>query len=107
MIRLANLKAIEKQLPGQLWVTEAAGWVKFLDGKKWPYSEARAAKAIQTIFTTAKKHQSRVKRWYFYQWRGGSNSAKNAKARWDSGVLNANGTERAGYRALRRGLTGK
>lgn len=98
----ASLKALEKQLPGKLWVTEAAGWVKFLDSDEWAYDEARAARAIEYTFKAAKKHQGRVERWYFYQWRG----ERDENARWDSGVLNADGTERLGYVALKRGLTG-
>jgi hypothetical protein len=90
----------EKTVKGQIWVTEAAGWVKFLDTGAWPYDEDRAAKVITGIFKTAKKHQSRIKRWYFYQWRGDV----NPETRWDSGVLNADGSERAGYRALVAGL---
>lgn len=94
-----SLRAFERQLRGEIWVTEAAGWVKFV-GKRWPYNEKRAAKAVRTIFKTAKKHK-RVKRWYFYQWRGPVNPAD----RWDSGVLNADGTERVGYRELVAGLS--
>lgn len=97
-----SLKALEKQLPGKLWVTEAAGWVKFLDSKEWAFDEARAARAIEYTFKAAKKHKARVERWYFYQWRGD----RDVNARWDSGVLNADGTERLGYVALKRGLTG-
>lgn len=97
-----SLKALEKKLKGDIWVTEAAGWVKFLDTGAWPYNEARAAKVITSIFKTAKKHTKRVKRWYFYQWRGDASK----DARWDSGVLNADGTERKGYAALVAGLKG-
>lgn len=89
-----------EQLPGHVWVTEAAGWVKFLDGKKWPYSERRAARAIKQIFTTAKKHDRKIKRWYFYQWRGN----QFREHRWDSGVLNFDGSKRRGYTELVRGL---
>lgn len=88
------------QLPGTLWVTEAAGWVKFMNDDRWPYNERRAAQAINQIFTTATKYQSRIKRWYFYQWLGNYDRA----ARWDSGVLNFDGTPRKGYGALVRGL---
>ncbi len=98
----ASIKKFEKAVKGQIWITEAAGWVKFLDTGAWPYDEARAAKVITGIFKTAKKHEKRAKRWYFYQWRGDASK----DARWDSGVLNADGTERKGYAALVAGLKG-
>jgi hypothetical protein len=95
------LVAFEKKTKGTIWVTEAAGWVKFLDTGTWPYDEARAAKAITEVFTTAKKSKhKRIARWYFYQWR----APTDPLARWDSGVLNVDGTERKGYFALKAGL---
>ena len=97
-----TIKKFEKTVKGQIWITEAAGWVKFLDTGLWPYDEERAAKVITYIFASAKKHQSRVTRWYFYQGLGDS----NPDARWDSGVLNADGSERKGYAALVKGLKG-
>lgn len=88
------------QLPGQIWVTEAAGWVKFLDGSKWPYNETRAAKAVDRIFITADKHRKRITRWYFYQWLGNL----DPEHRWDSGVLDYDGSPRKGYYRLKKGL---
>jgi hypothetical protein len=96
-----HLTAFEKAVKGQIWVTEAAGWVRFTQ-PKWPTDQARAARAITYTFALAKKHAARVKRWYFYQWRGPG----DPNAAWDSGVLNADGTQRPGYAALVAGLTG-
>ncbi|MEN0015533.1 MAG: glycosyl hydrolase [Solirubrobacteraceae bacterium] len=96
-----HLKAFEKSVKGQIWVTEAAGWVRFTL-PKWPINQARAAKVITYTFQVAKKHSARVKRWYFYQWRGPSSPL----ATWDSGVLNPDGTTRPGYQALVAGLAG-
>ncbi len=98
----ASLKKLERTLKGQLWVTETAGWVKFGDSPKWGYDEQRAAKVISHTFTMAKRH-TRATRWYFWQWRG---APKAADSRWDSGVLNADGTERPGFHALTKGLRG-
>ncbi len=97
-----GLKELEKQLPGRLWVTETAAWVKFGDTPKWKYDEARAAKVIDYIFKSAKKHK-RVDKHFFWQWKGDANPLTT---RWDSGVLNFDGTERKGYASLVKGLKG-
>ncbi|MBJ7472903.1 MAG: hypothetical protein JHD16_16470, partial [Solirubrobacteraceae bacterium] len=87
-----GLKSLTKQLPGRLWVTETAAWVKFGDSAKWKYDEARAAKVIDYIFKSAKKNK-KVDKFIFWQWRGDANPQTT---RWDSGVLNFDGTERLG-----------
>ena len=92
-----HLAALLKQLPGQVWVTEAAGWVAF--GAGWRYDEARAARAITYAFTLAHKYRAKIARWYFYQWRGVPRGT-----RWDSGVLGVDGRPRPGYAALKTGL---
>jgi hypothetical protein len=92
-----NLAVLLKQLPGQVWVTEAAGWVAF--GSGWRYNETRAARSIAYTFKLVRKYRGKITRWYFYQWRGVPKGA-----RWDSGVLGVNGAPRAGYGALKAGL---
>jgi hypothetical protein len=92
-----HLAALLKQLPGQVWVTEAAGWVAF--GSGWRYDEARAARAISYTFTLAHRYRAKIARWYFYQWRGVPKGT-----RWDSGVLGVDGSPRPGYAALQAGL---
>jgi hypothetical protein len=93
-----NLAALVKQLPGQVWVTEAAGWVAF--GSGWRYDETRAARSISYTFKLVRKYRSKITRWYFYQWRGVPKGA-----RWDSGVLGIDGAPRPGYGALKAGLS--
>jgi hypothetical protein len=95
-----HLAALLKQLPGQVWVTEAAGWVAF--GSAWGYNEARAARSIAYTFTLARKYSRKITRWYFYQWRGVPKGT-----RWDSGVVGVNGKPRPGYRALKAGLSAR
>jgi hypothetical protein len=92
-----SLAALLKLVPGQVWVTEAAGWVAF--GGSYAYDETRAAKAIAYTFKLVRKYRSKITRWYFYQWQGVPKGA-----RWDSGVVGLNGTPRPGYAALKRGL---
>jgi len=95
-----HLAALLKQLPGQVWVTEAAGWVAF--GSGWRYDEARAARAISYTFTLAHRYRAKIARWYFYQWRGVPKGT-----RWDSGVIGVDGRPRPGYAALKAGLAGR
>ncbi|MBO9533168.1 MAG: hypothetical protein J7513_09370 [Solirubrobacteraceae bacterium] len=98
-----TLTAFEKQVKGDIWITEAAGWVLFNTGK-FPYDEQRAAGVIDYTFKIAKKHK-RVKYLYFWQWLGTPGSeVKSNNVRWDSGFFDADGTERAGYAALKKGL---
>jgi hypothetical protein len=92
-----QLKSTLKLLPGQVWVTEAAGWVVF--GTSWTYNEARAARSITYTFSLARKYSRKITRWYFYQWRGAPEGS-----RWDSGVIGLDGKPRAGYTALKNGL---
>ncbi|MFT4035978.1 MAG: glycosyl hydrolase [Patulibacter sp.] len=93
-----TLKAFERQVKGDIWITEAAGWVLFNVGK-WPYNPQRAASVIAYTFKVAKQHK-RVKYVYFWQWLG----TPGTDVRWDSGFFNADGTERPGYAALKAGL---
>ncbi|MEH3052387.1 MAG: glycosyl hydrolase [Patulibacter minatonensis] len=95
-----GLKWLESQVKGRIWITEAAGWVQFLGGR-YAYDERRAANAITRVIRTAKADR-RIDFVYFYQWRG----TDDRNARWDSGVLNEDGTPRLGYHALVRGLKG-
>jgi len=92
-----SLGALVRTLPGQVWVTEAAGWVAF--GGGWKYNEARAAKAITYTFRLVRKYRAKITRWYFYQWRGVPKGTH-----WDSGVVGVTGRPRPGYEALKRGL---
>lgn len=96
-----SLKTFEKKVTGKIWITEAAGWVKFLDTGKWPYDPNRAAAVVDYTFAMAKKHK-RVELIYWWQWLG----TAGANVRWDSGFLNVDGTERPGYHSLVKGLKG-
>lgn len=93
-----GLRWFEQQVKGQIWITEAAGWVQFLGGRYF-YNEQRAANAITRVIRTAKADH-RIGFVYFYQWRG----TDDRSARWDSGVVNQDGSPRKGYYALKSGL---
>ncbi len=94
-----GLTWFKTQVRGRIWITEAAGWVQFLGGN-YLYDEQRAATAITRVIRWSKA-DPRVDLVFFYQWRG----TDDRTARWDSGVLNEDGTPRAGYHALVKGLT--
>jgi hypothetical protein len=95
-----GLRWLERQVRGRIWITEAAGWVQFLGGR-YAYDERRAADAITRVFAMSKA-DPRIDLTMFYQWRG----TDDRTARWDSGVLNEDGTPRLGYYALVDGLDG-
>lgn len=95
-----GLRWLERSVKGRIWITEAAGWVQFLGGN-YLYDEHRAATAITRVIRWARA-DPRVDLVFFYQWRG----TDDRTARWDSGVLNQDGSPRLGYDALVEGLTG-
>jgi hypothetical protein len=91
-------RAILKALPRgtQLWLTETGGVVKF--GAGFPYSPARAAQATRKMFSIARTHK-RIKRLYIYQWTGADRDA-----RFDAGLMDADGKPRPAYAVVRNEL---
>jgi hypothetical protein len=94
--RNKGTKAVLKAVKGEVWLTETGGLVRF--GGGFPYSTARAAKALRYMFTLAKSNP-RLKRLYIYQWTG---SPKGAI--FDAGLINPDGTARAGYNVIKSKL---
>jgi putative glycosyl hydrolase len=97
--RNKGTKAVLKVIKGDLWLTETGGVVKF--GSAFPYNEQRAGKALNYLFTTLAPSNKRIKRVYLYAWSGSAPGA-----RFDAGLLDANGLPRPGYFVVRRKLTG-
>jgi len=85
--------AILAVIPGDVWLTETGGIVKF--GGAFPnvHGEGlkRAAKALGFMFSIASAH-ARIKRLYIYQWTGGTSSTI-----FDSGLTDAKHRPRPGY----------
>ncbi len=82
----------------RVWLTETGGIVKF--GRSFPYSPARAANRLSTMFSLANRYRrSGIERLYIYNWTGAARDA-----RFDAGLTAPDGTPRAGYRYLRRKL---
>jgi len=86
-------RAILAAVPGDVWLTETGGIVKF--GGAFPNARGgglkRAAKALGFMFAIASAH-ARIKRLYVYQWTGGTSSTI-----FDSGLTDAKHRPRPGY----------
>jgi hypothetical protein len=86
-------RAILAVVPGDVWLTETGGIVKF--GGAFPNVHgsglARATKALNFMFAIAAKYK-RIKRLYIYQWTGGT-----ASTIFDSGLTDSHHKPRPGY----------
>ena len=83
---------------GEVWLTETGGFAKFCkaDGTcDFPYDEARQVKAINQMFKLANSNR-RITRLYIYEYRG-----KPASERFDAGLINADGSVRQAYNAVK------
>jgi hypothetical protein len=88
--------------PGEVWLTETGGILKF--GRAYPRSESRQARATKYMFKLVSKYDSRqpglrgrITRLYNYQWTGAKKSA-----RFDAGLVNPSGTQRKAYRQFKK-----
>jgi len=91
----ALLKATRR---GQVWLTETGGIVKF--GKSFPFSPARAARALGCMFTIAKSNR-RIKRLYIYNF-----SPAQPESSFDAGLINPDGSKRPGWNVVKRRKAG-
>jgi hypothetical protein len=96
--RDSGLRELLATVPGDVWLTETGGIVRF--GRSFPYDEQRAARAVTYALRLAREH-SRVKRLYLYNWTGSAPTD-----RFDSGLVGPDGKPRPGYEALRKALRG-
>jgi hypothetical protein len=96
--RHSGLGELLATVPGDVWLTETGGIVRF--GRSFPQDERRAARAISYALRLARAHD-RVKRVYLYNWTGSKPSD-----RFDSGLIGPDGRTRPGYEALRKALAG-
>ncbi|HUY71184.1 MAG TPA: hypothetical protein VMV08_03010, partial [Gaiellaceae bacterium] len=83
-------RAVLRDIPGQLWLTETGGLAEFKPSFK--YSLSRQAKATKYMFSLADS-SSRIKRLYVYSFYGGG--APNGG--FDAGLTNAIGKPRPAY----------
>jgi hypothetical protein len=88
-------------VPGEVWMTETGGIVKF---GRLKYSPKRAAARTKWMFSLANRYDSRqrgmrskVTQLYVFRWFGEARSA-----RFDAGLVNANGSPRKAYNVFRK-----
>jgi Glycosyl hydrolase catalytic core len=100
--RSAFTRRMLNTVPGEVWLTETGGILKF--GRAFPRSQSRQAKRTKYMFRLVSRFdsrrsgmRSRVTRLYNYQWTGAKRSA-----RFDAGLVNANGSQRKAYRQFRK-----
>ncbi len=89
----ARTRAVLAAVPGEVWLTETGGIVKF--GGAFPNVKGsglrRASKALTYMFHLAASN-SRIKRLYIFQWSGSTGAA-----RFDAGLTDPHYNPRPGY----------
>jgi hypothetical protein len=97
----ADTRLMLALVPGQVWLTETGGIVKF---ESFRYSPSRAAKRTKWMFQLANRYDSRkrglrskITQLLVYRWFGESRSA-----RFDAGLVNPSGSPRKAYAVFRR-----
>jgi hypothetical protein len=93
-------------VPGQVWLTETGGIVRFAGSRLKKYSPKRAAARTKYMFKLANRFQrrragmrSKITQLYVYTWFG-----EPRGARFDAGLVNPNGTPRKAYGVVRKGV---
>src|SRR4051794_32306074 len=97
--RSSGTAAILRTVPGEVWFTEASGLVRYTTASgqtTYPYDEARGARALRQVFDLA---DGRITRVYVYSWR-----AQTSRERFDSALLDADGSARPGLAVVRAQL---
>lgn len=99
----SRTRAVLRAVPGQVWLTETGGIVKF--GGAFPNrkgsGDRRAAKALSFMFRLAASNR-RISRLYIYQWTG-----SGPRARFDAGLTDRRYVPRPGYVVVCKKLHGK
>ena len=95
----ADTRRMLATVPGELWLTETGGIVRFGDSGQFGYSESRAAHSTRWLFTLAGRYdapgrgrRSTSTRVYVYKWFG-----EPPDSRFDAGLTDMYGTPRAGF----------
>jgi hypothetical protein len=100
----ADTRSMLDMVPGEVWLTETNGIVKFGDSRQFRYSESRAARCTRWMFRLANRYErkrrgmrSKITRLFVYQWFGAPRGA-----RFDAGLVDPDGTPRAAYFLVQR-----
>jgi hypothetical protein len=90
--------------PGEVWLTETGGIVKFGNSPQFRYSESRAARCTRWMFELADRYdskrrglRSKITRLFDYRWFG-----EPRGARLDLGLVDPNGRPRPAFAVFRR-----
>lgn len=101
--RSSGVTTLLKTVPGEVWMTETGGIVKF-DSKSLRVNESTAVRAINYMFELARKYDSkrrgfRSKIGRLYQYDFGPSASD---ARFDASLLAPDGTPRRSYTAFKK-----
>jgi hypothetical protein len=97
----ADTRLMLSMVPGDVWLTETGGIVKF---QGFRYSTSRAAARTKWMLKLANRYDSRqrgmrskITQLYVYRWFG-----EGRKARFDAGLVNPNGSPRKAYNVFKK-----
>ncbi len=100
--RSSGTRAMLRVAPGEVWLTETGGILKF--GRQYKRSERRQARSTKYMFKLVARYDSRkrglkgrVTRLYNYQWTGAPRGA-----RFDAGLVNEDGSRRKAYNQFKK-----
>jgi hypothetical protein len=100
----ADTRLMLDTVPGEVWLTETGGIVRFGDSPHFRYSESRAAARTRWMFRLANRYQrkrrgmrSRITRLFVYKWFGSPPGA-----RLDLGLVDARGNPRPAFAVFER-----
>jgi hypothetical protein len=100
--RSSGTRRLLRTVPGQVWLTETGGILKFLPSFK--RSESRQANRTKYMFRLVDRYdrrrsgmRSRITRLYNYQWTGVPRSS-----RFDAGLVDPDGSPRTAYTQFKR-----
>ena len=98
----ADTRLMLSLVPGEVWLTETGGIVKF---GRLKYSPSRAAARTKWMFTLANRYdtrqrglRSKITQLFVFRWFGEASRS----ARFDAGLVNADGTPRKPYSVFAR-----
>jgi hypothetical protein len=97
----SRTRAVLKAFKGkEVWLTETGGLVRF--GTRFPYDEARAARALGCMFRLAKSNK-KIKRLYIYNY----NAPFRPDDPFDAGLVGADGQPRPGFAIVSQRKVGR
>jgi hypothetical protein len=100
----ADTRRMLETVPGEVWLTETGGIVRFGDSAQFRYSESRAASRTRWMFKLADRYdarrrglRSRITRLFVYTWFG-----EPPGTRLDAGLTDPDGSPRPAYFVVKR-----